>query len=229
VLGWVAQRNPDLIAEISRAGHEIGSHSYWHRLIYQMSPEEFRQDLQLSRRSLEEITGQPVRLFRAPSFSITRRSLWALEILVEEGITVDSSVFPIYHDRYGIPGATPHIHCQQTPAGPLWEFPPTVVRWAGFHLPISGGGYFRLYPRQLSCRWLRKVNQRMGQPFVFYIHPWELDPQQPRLSVGSRVSRWRHYLNLASTARKLDHLLSKFRFGTVSEVMSAWMATSAPR
>ena len=160
-------------------------------------------------------------LIPRPSFSITRRSLWALEILVEEGFTVDSSVFPVYHDRYGLPGANPHIHCRQTAAGPLWECPPSVFRWAGLHLPVSGGGYFRLYPQRLTCHWLRKINQKLGQPFVFYIHPWELDPEQPRLSVGSRVSRWRHYVNLASTSAKLEHLLSEFRFGSISQVLSS--------
>ncbi|MCD4726621.1 MAG: polysaccharide deacetylase family protein, partial [Pirellulales bacterium] len=140
VLGWVAQRHPRLVREIHACGHEIGSHGYWHRLVYQQTPEEFRTDLRRSRDALQETLGRPVTAYRAASFSITRQSLWALEILVEEGFLVDSSVFPIRHDRYGIPGAEPGPHRLETPAGSLWEFPPSVARLAGMNLPVGGGG-----------------------------------------------------------------------------------------
>ena len=185
VLGWVAERFPELVRDIHRAGHEIGSHSYWHRLIYQLTPDEFRADLVHSRDVLEQITGEPVTAYRAPSFSITKDSLWALEILVEEGFDSDSSIYPIYHDRYGIPDAQPALHRLATKAGELWEFPASVLRVGRMNLPISGGGYFRLYPLPFTIRALRKVNRQLQRPFVFYAHPWEIDPTQPRLRVGS--------------------------------------------
>jgi len=219
VLGWVAERFPELVREIQSAGHELGSHSYWHRLVYHLSPDEFREDLVLSLRILEGITGQAVANYRAPSFSITRRSLWALDILAEHGITCDSSVFPIHHDRYGVPGAQRHIHRLDTPAGPLWEFPPSVSRVSGVNLPVSGGGYFRLYPLSLTIRCLERINHA-GRPFMFYVHPWEVDPGQPRLPAGTRLSRLRHRVNLASTEAKLDRLLARFRFGRVSDVIA---------
>ncbi|MBI3466174.1 MAG: DUF3473 domain-containing protein [Planctomycetes bacterium] len=220
VLGWIADRYPELVREIAQAGHELASHSYWHRLIYQMSPEEFREDLLRSRESLETAAGQRIDAFRAPSFSITRQSLWALEILAEEGFRIDSSIFPTRHHRYGIPTAVPKLHELETRSGRLWEFPPAVRRYPGVNLPVAGGGYFRLYPLNFTCRALSRIN-RAGDPFVFYVHPWELDPEQPRLRAGSRVSRVRHHVNLATTEKKLDLLLSRFRFGSLSDVIQA--------
>jgi polysaccharide deacetylase family protein (PEP-CTERM system associated) len=220
VLGWIAKRHPELVREIRAAGHEIGSHSYWHRLVYDLSPGDFRNDLSLSLRAIEDTAGQTVTHYRAPSFSITKRSLWALDILAEHGITCDSSIFPVHHDRYGIPKANRRIHRIETSAGSLWEFPPAVSRVGGVNVPVSGGGYFRLYPLSLTIRCLRQIN-RAGQPFIFYVHPWELDPDQPRLSAGSRLSRLRHRVNLATTEAKLDRLLTRFRFGTVSQVIAA--------
>ncbi len=219
VLGWVASRYPDLIQDIHAAGHEIASHSYWHRLVYQQTPDEFREDLRASKQILEDLIGQPVTMYRAPSFSITRRSLWALEILVEEGFTVDSSIFPIRHDRYGIHDAKTSLHQIDTPSGPLWEFPPSVVRMGRLNLPVSGGGYFRLYPFALSASCLRRINQSHRAPFMFYVHPWEIDPRQPRLRVGSFSSRARHYVGLTRTHSRLDALLSAFPFGTMREVI----------
>jgi polysaccharide deacetylase family protein (PEP-CTERM system associated) len=219
VLGWVARKYPALVREIQTAGHEIGSHSYWHRLIYTQTRNEFRTDLRLSKHVLEDITGQPVTAFRAPSFSITRRSLWALEVLVEEGFKTDSSVFPTHHDRYGIPGASPEIHLLHTPAGALLEFPPSVARWNRLALPAGGGGYFRLYPYRLTSGLLGHINRREQRPFMFYVHPWEVDPEQPRLGVGSGWSRFRHYVNLASTERKLTRLLRDFPCGAMADVL----------
>lgn len=224
VLGWVAQRFPELVRAIASAGHEIGCHGYWHRLIYRMSPDEFRADLKEARTVLENIVGSPVTAFRAPSFSITRESLWALTILAEEGFRLDSSIHPIWHDRYGIPDAerTPHA----ITAG-LWEFPPTVLRLAGVNVPVSGGGYFRLYPVRWTAVCLQWINSRRHCPFMFYVHPWELDPDQPRLP-GSFGARFRHYLNLASTRRKLEWLLARFRFGTMSEALTAFKLGGTP-
>ncbi|MCA9170844.1 MAG: DUF3473 domain-containing protein [Planctomycetales bacterium] len=220
VVGWIAERVPSLVEEIRRAGHEIGSHSYWHRLVYELTPEVFQADLVRSCRVLSDILGEPIKIYRAPSFSITQRSLWATDLLIDAGIEIDSSVFPIYHDRYGIPDANPAIHAVQRDNGVLWEFPPSVVRKFGFNLPVSGGGYFRLYPQRFNEACLRQINNDLKRPFVFYIHPWELDPDQPRLPAGSRLSRWRHYVNLSRTQAKLEHLLDSFRFGTISAVLA---------
>jgi polysaccharide deacetylase family protein (PEP-CTERM system associated) len=225
ILGWVARRYPELVRDIRRDGHEVGSHSYWHRLIYQLSPAEFRKDLQLSRDVLQDILGEAVTAYRAPSFSITKRSLWALEVLAEEGFQSDSSIFPIHHDRYGIPDVTPRIHKIRTAAGVLCEFPPSVVRIAGQNFPVSGGGYFRLYPLCWTRRWLQQINER-AQPFLFYVHPWELDPEQPRLAAGSWLSRFRHYVNLSSTEVKLDFLLRHFSFAPLQDVIQSAVAAA---
>jgi polysaccharide deacetylase family protein (PEP-CTERM system associated) len=221
VLGWVADHQPALVREIHTAGHEIGSHGYWHRLIYNQTPDEFRTDLVRSRNVLEDLIGSPVTSYRAPSFSITHRSLWALDILIEEGFQIDSSIFPVYHDRYGIPGARRDLHQINRTGGSLWEFPVSVRALAGLKLPVSGGGYFRLYPLTLSLRWLQAINERQQQPFVFYVHPWEVDPDQPRLPAVSRLSRFRHYVNLGSTHSKLDALVSRFQFAPLRDVVAA--------
>ena len=216
ILGWVADRFPRLVRDIQAAGHEIGCHGFWHRPIYHMTPEAFREDLLLGSKAIEEITGRPTVAFRAPSFSITKRSLWALDVLMEEGYRYDSSIFPVHHDNYGIPNAERFPHRIEKNGRTLWEFPPTVHRVSKINIPVAGGGYFRLYPAWLSIRWLGGVNRRHQQPFVFYIHPWELDPDQPRLP-GSVRSRFRHYQNLRSTKRKLCKLLESFQFGTLTE------------
>ena len=220
VLGWVAERYPHLVREIHSSGHEIGSHGFWHRLIYEQTPEEFRADLRRSRDVLQDVIGGPVTAHRAASFSITNRSLWALEILVEEGFLVDSSVFPVRHDRYGIPGAEPRLHRIATAAGPLWEFPPSVVRLVGMNLPVSGGGYFRLYPLAWTLYCLRRINRAERQPHIFYVHPWELDPEQPRIDAASRTARFRHYVNLGRNEQKLDQLLRHLRFGRLCDVIA---------
>jgi polysaccharide deacetylase family protein (PEP-CTERM system associated) len=222
VLGWVASRFPQLIKDICRGGHEVASHGFWHHLIYTQTPADFRNDLRLSRDTLEQIIGKGITAYRAPSFSITRNSLWALEILVEEGFTVDSSVFPIHHDRYGIPNAQTSIHELSTPAGSLCEAPPSVASIGGVRLPV-GGGYFRLYPWRLSAACLRQINHRCRRPFIFYVHPWELDPEQPRLRVRKLRSRFRHYVNLGRTEARLHKLLQTFRLSTLQDVV----ATSA--
>ena len=218
VLGWVAERFPSLVREIAAAGHELASHSYWHRLVYELTPEEFRADLRRSKQAIEDACSAAVTMYRAPSFSITTKSLWALEVMAEEGIDVDSSIFPTRHDRYGIPGSDPGIHHHQTPSGRLTEFPPTIVSLGRMRLPVAGGGYFRLYPLLFTRHAMQRV-QRSGRPVMFYTHPWEIDPHQPRLRAGSYLSRLRHYVNLHSTWDKLDRLLGSFPFGTVSQVL----------
>jgi polysaccharide deacetylase family protein (PEP-CTERM system associated) len=219
VLGWVADRFPQLVRDIHDAGHEIASHGYEHRLVYNQTPDQFRDDLRRSLIAIEDACGVLPTAYRAPSFSITKKSIWALEILAEEGFRVDSSIYPIYHDRCGIPGAEPKIHRIETAAGPLWEFPPSVARFARLNLPVSGGGYFRLYPLPLTLHCLKRINRAAKQPFMFYVHPWEIDPQQPRLKAGTRVSRFRHRVNLAKTEGKLDVLLRKFRFGRLCDIV----------
>lgn len=225
VLGWVAERFPQLVREIHAAGHEIGSHSYWHRLIYEQTPDEFRDDLRRSRDVLTDIIGEKITCYRAPTFSITRKSWWALEILVEEGFTVDSSIFPIRHDRYGVPDAEPGLHEINTPSGTIIEFPPSTLRKFGRNLPVAGGGYFRLMPLSWSLRCVRSINEKSRRPFMFYTHPWEIDADQPRLSVGTRLSRFRHRVNLARTQPRLNKLLANFKFGRMD---AAIQQTPAP-
>lgn len=219
VLGWVAERFPDLVRSIHRAGHELGTHSYWHRLVYELTPEAFHEDLVRSCDVLEQITGVKVTAYRAPSFSITQKSLWALPILSEHGIDHDSSIFPVRHDRYGMPSAPRFVHRLSGAAWPMLEFPPSVMRLGGQNIPVGGGGYFRLYPLSWTTWCLRTINTRHAQPFMFYVHPWEVDPDQPRIAGTGRLKRWRHCVNLQSTEQKLDVLLGRFRFGTLSQAI----------
>ena len=218
ILGWVAERYPQLVREIDDAGHEIGCHSYWHKLIYEMTPDEFREDLMMATKIIEEIISKPVKSFRAPCFSIIEKSLWALDVLIEEGFTQDSSIFPVHHDNYGIPNAERFPHVLERSNGALFEFPPSVSRFVKFNLPISGGGYFRLYPFRMSASLLNKINIKQNQPFMFYIHPWELDTDQPRMKAPLK-SRFRHYQNLKTTERKLKKLLTQFNFNTMTEAL----------
>ena len=220
VLGWVADKFPSLVREIDNAGHEIGTHSFWHRLIYNLTPAEFRDDLRRSKQVLEDIISRPVTTHRAPTFSITRRSLWALNILCEEGIVVDSSIFPTRHDRYGIPNSSREIHPLETPAGTRWEFPMSVAKFLGATIPASGGGYFRLYPYSLTKRLIKQIN-RSGRPLMFYLHPWEIDPAQPVVRGSSLMSRFRHRINLGRTESRLRRLLKDFRFGSMGDVFRA--------
>jgi len=217
VLGWVAERQPKLVRSIASAGHEIACHGYWHRLVYSQTPEEFRADLCRARDVLERLAGERVTSYRAPSFSITRRNLWALDVLIDQGFRIDSSVFPTYHDRYGIAGAPLAPHRIVRPKGAIWEFPGTVWRGLGYPLPVGGGGYFRLYPYMLTRLGLRAVNAT-GRPFVAYLHPWEFDPDQPRLRPGP-VKAFRHYVNLRLTEARFIRLLRDFKLGTLSEAL----------
>ena len=226
VLGWVAQKFPELVTEIQAAGHEIGCHSHWHQLVYELGPEKFREDLIQSRDILQEITGQPVVSYRSPSFSITRDSLWALQILVEEGFSIDSSIYPVRHDRYGIPDAPLAPHRIQTPSGAIGEFPGMVCELGRTRVPVGGGGYLRLLPWFVTERLLHQVRQQ-GRPLNVYIHPWEFDPEQPRIA-ASLKSRFRHYQNLRTTAEKIRNMLRAFRLTKMSTVLTERQLISAP-
>ncbi len=279
-IGWVAERYPQLIREIHRHGHEIACHSYDHRIIYNMTLGEFREDIRKSRNILEDIIGEEVIGYRAPSYSITNKSRWAFEVLVEEGFQYDSSIFPIHHDLYGMPDAPrfPFIislngksncefsmlncefntssinncstaatninrssdvleprHCSTAAlSNPLThspnntgsdnstfiiEFPISTVKLFGQNVPLSGGGYFRFLPYSIVRRGLNRINKKEGQPFIFYMHPWEIDPEQPRINGLSSRSNFRHYVNLIKTEEKFGKLLKQFNFSSVKQML----------
>jgi polysaccharide deacetylase family protein (PEP-CTERM system associated) len=258
VLGWVAERKPALVMEIARRGHEVASHGYGHQRIYKQTREEFRDDIRRSKSILEELTGEPVLGYRAPSYSISMDTLWAFDELLEAGYSYDSSVFPIRHDLYGIPDWPRHpftvekdwdgewqpvlplseqrtgdnvqgtayseqglpspVPCSTVPCQLFTEIPITTLSIGGKSLPIAGGGYFRLFPYPFTRWGLKRINREEGRPFVFYIHPWEIDPKQPRMNGTGLKSRFRHYLNLHRTEERLRSLLTDFRFSKVQDV-----------
>ena len=216
ILGWVAERYPSLVHQIAWAGHEVASHGYAHELITSQTPVVFREDIRKAKAILESILSKPVLGYRAPSFSITKDTMWATQVLVEEGYIYDSSIFPVVHDRYGVPSANPELHQLSTASGLLWEVPPSTVKCLGVRLPVAGGGYFRLYPYPVLRALLRKLEGE-GAPLVMYMHPWEFDPDQPRME-GSMVSRMRHYLNLDKTEGRMRALLEDFSFAPIRQV-----------
>lgn len=222
VLGWVAERFPGLVREIAAGGHELACHSYWHRLIYKLDPAEFREDTRRAKDVIEQAAGQPVYGYRAPTYSVVDRSVWALEILVELEFTYDSSIYPIRHDRYGMPGAPRSPFRFQTPSGPITEFPITTFRLAGHNMPVGGGGYLRLLPRFYTRMGLKRV-QKEGVPVVIYIHPWEVDPEQPTLPLSLK-SRLRHYTNLSRT---FDRFQSVLQAGKYTSFRESGLADSA--
>jgi polysaccharide deacetylase family protein (PEP-CTERM system associated) len=218
VLGWVADHHPSVIREIARAGHEIGCHSYSHELVYDLTPNEFKEDLRRAVCAIEDACGVTPRSYRAPSYSITSRSMWALELLVEAGFTHDSSIYPIRHDRYGIPGFPRHAHPVSTPSGPILEIPvATALLSKKTVAPVGGGAYLRLLPYRYTAAGIRSVNDKEQQAACIYIHPWELDPQLPRLISGT-VSRLRTYTGLRSMRSKLERLVSEFEFDSLTNV-----------
>ena len=228
VLGWIAERHPGLVKRIAAAGHEVASHGFSHQLIYAQSPAEFRDETARSKHLLEDLIGAAVIGYRAASFSITSRSLWALDSLIDLGFRYDSSIFPIRHDRYGIPGAAPEPGQIAAPSGRLLaEFPMSAATFFGLKVPVSGGGYFRLLPYGLTLRGLTQINRTHARPFTFYLHPWEVDPGQPRVRVRW-LSRFRHYTNLDRCEPRLRRLLGEFRFGTMREVLHARGLLSEP-
>jgi polysaccharide deacetylase family protein (PEP-CTERM system associated) len=220
VLGWVAKRSPDLVREIARRGHEVASHGMSHKLVFNQTPEEFSSETYESKALLEDLIGAPVLGYRASTYSITNRSLWALDILHEAGFAYDSSIFPIRHDVYGIPDA-PQIPSRiPTPKGAsMVEFPMSTAPMFGTRIPVSGGGYFRILPYWLTRRGLMKLNTELARPFIFYLHPWEVDPEQPRIRTSWK-SRLRHYTNLDRCEARLRRLVGEFRFGRVRDVLT---------
>jgi polysaccharide deacetylase family protein (PEP-CTERM system associated) len=220
VLGWVAERFPSLVSSIARQGHEIASHGYAHRLIYEQTPQVFRDDVRRAKSLLEAAAGVPVDGFRAPSYSVTTRTLWALDVLIEEGYRYDASIFPIRHDRYGLPASPRHPYVLTRAAGSLVEAPASTVRCGGVNLPVAGGGYFRILPYAWTRWGIRRINTHEGRPAIFYLHPWEIDPAQPRIRAGL-VSRFRHYRNLDKTEPRLRRLLRDFRFSTVGRLLAS--------
>ena len=218
VLGWVGRRFPNLVAAIARAGHEVASHGYAHRLVYDQTPAAFREDVRRAKRVLEEASGRAVVGYRAPSYSITPRSLWALDVLAEEGYTYDSSIFPIRHDRYGIPVSARRPYRIDRGARSIIEIPGSTTAVGRLNLPIAGGGYFRLLPYWWTRWGISRVNRTEQRPAVFYLHPWEIDPDQPRLQAG-RLGRIRHYRNLDQTEQRLRQLLTDFRFDAVDTLV----------
>jgi polysaccharide deacetylase family protein (PEP-CTERM system associated) len=219
VLGWLAERTPSLVRRIADAGHEVACHGFSHQLVYKQSPSEFREETVRAKQFLEDTIGHEVIGYRAASFSVTRASLWALDVLIDLGFRYDSSIFPIHHDLYGLPGATPEPHRISAPSGrTIAEFPMSAANFFGLQVPVSGGGYFRILPYWLTRAGLRQINERRGRPFAFYLHPWELDPGQPRIKVGG-FSRFRHYTNLTRCEARLRRVLGEFAFTSMYEVL----------
>lgn len=219
VLGWVAERHPALVRAIAGAGHEVASHGYAHRLVYDLTPAMFRDDVRRSKQVIEDAGGRAVDGYRAPSYSVTPRSLWALDILIEEGYLYDSSLFPVRRPGYGYAGGARDPHWLDRPAGRLAEVPPATLRRLGANLPAGGGAYLRLLPYRLVRSAFAECEGR-GVPATFYIHPWELDPDQPRLDVPW-LTRIRHYGGLHRTADRIRMLIGEFRFQPIARTVAA--------
>jgi polysaccharide deacetylase family protein (PEP-CTERM system associated) len=222
IVGWVAEKFPHLVREIAALGHELACHSYWHRLIYQLRPEDFREDTHRAKSIIEQVAGQPIFGYRAPTYSIVDASLWALDILMELGFTYDSSIYPIRHDRYGMPGAPRAPFRIRTASGSLIEYPLTTFRLAGHRFPVGGGGYLRLLPTWYTSMGIKRAHND-GLPIITYIHPWEIDPEQPRLPIKF-LSRLRHYVNLSRTYERLADMLNTKTFTSFRESHLAEMA-----
>jgi polysaccharide deacetylase family protein (PEP-CTERM system associated) len=218
VLGWVAEKYPQVVRDIAAAGHEIGCHGYAHRRLNNMTPDEFRTDTRRAVAVLKDQIQRPIECYRAPSFSVVPSTMWALQILAEEGFSVDSSIFPVRHDLYGFPDAQRFPHWQSTTCGlRIFEFPPSTFRLRNRNWAVAGGGYLRLFPYEVTRRAVQHINQVERQPVMVYFHPWEIDPSQPRIRAGLR-STLRHYVNLSTTGQKLERLLQDFEFTTLANV-----------
>lgn len=218
-LGWVAKYHPAVVREIAAAGHEVASHGWGHERVTTLTPQEFRASVRDSKRDLEDLVGAPVLGYRAPSFSIVRGREWALDILAEEGYRYDSSLFPVRRPGYGFAGGARHPHRVSTAGGTLDELPPATVKWGPAVLPAGGGAYFRLFPYQLVRAGFTAA-ERDGVPATFYIHPWELDPEQPRLDVPLKT-RIRHYGGLHRTIPRIRRLLAEFQFQPIADTLSS--------
>lgn len=214
-LGWVAERYPHLVRRIADAGHEVASHGYGHERASAQTPEAFLADISLAKAVLEDIVGEPVNGYRAPSFSIGKSNLWAHECIARAGYSYSSSVYPVKHDHYGIPDAPRFPYRLESG---LMEIPVTTMRWLGRNWPAGGGGYFRLLPYAVSRWQIAKVNADDRRPAIFYFHPWEVDPEQPRVPEATAKTRFRHYVNLDRTAERLRRLLADFSWGRADHV-----------
>jgi len=219
-LGWVAEHHPQVVRRIVDEGHEIASHGMSHYRVWSQSPDEFRQDARSAKKLLEDVGGAAVVGYRAASWSIDTRTPWAHEILGEIGYRYSSSVYPVAHDLYGMPDAPRHPHVVS--GGGITEFPPSTVRLLGRNIPVAGGGYFRLFPLALSKHFINKHERAARYPYVFYFHPWELDPDQPRMDSAPLKSRFRHYLNLRRFEKRLTDLLENYAWDRMDELYPEW-------
>jgi polysaccharide deacetylase family protein (PEP-CTERM system associated) len=221
VLTWNAERHPEIVRRIATAGHEVATHGYAHRIVYEQTPAEFRADVERAKKTLEDITGEPVIGYRAPSFSFTQRSLWAPDVLLDLGFRYDSSVFPVRDSLYGMPDAErfPYV-IRERDGRRLVEFPITTTELFGRNLPLGGGAYLRVLPYRYMRWGMRRVNRRERQPAVVYIHPWEVDPEQPRMKTAGKRGFSSHYVNLARTESKLRRLLREFRFAPMRDLLA---------
>jgi polysaccharide deacetylase family protein (PEP-CTERM system associated) len=220
-VGWVADKFPQLVREVHAHGHELACHSYWHRTIYSLSPEEFRKDTRRAKQAIENAAGVAVTGYRAPSWSITKDCMWAPEILAEEGFTYDSSIYPIHHDLYGVPGAQRFPYTFEFENGrKLREYPPATLRFMGTNLPVAGGGYLRIFPAAYNDMAFRIFEKNYAQRVVVYLHPWEIDPDQPRIA-GKLKSRFRHYTQLRNMSSKVGRLLKRHKFARFCDVLAA--------
>jgi len=227
IVGQIATTQPELVREIATAGHEVACHSFEHQNVHRMSPDEFRLDLRKAKSELEHASGQAVVGYRAPTFSITRETAWAIDVLAEEGMRYDSSVFPVHHDRYGVPDAPRVPFLAKGTERSLLELPPVTYSVFGKNLPAAGGGYFRLYPPAIIRAGIRQVlRDPLGLP-VLYFHPWEFDPDQPRLPLG-RASRFRTYVGMNKTGARLRDLLARYNSRPLMEMVEPWLAKDLP-
>jgi len=217
VLGWVAERHPDIVKDLVQQGHEIASHGYGHELVHTQTPTQFREDVRRSKQILEDLIGRPVMGYRAPSFSITSQTEWAISVLIEEGYRYDSSIYNRFRGTEGSRVTRAGTYQLKTEAGTIWEVSPSTMNACGLQLPVAGGGYFRLFPYAASKMFLKNL-EKQGSQLVMYLHPWELDPEQPRMD-GPVLSKVRHYLNLGKTEQRLRWLLKDFSFAPINEVI----------
>jgi polysaccharide deacetylase family protein (PEP-CTERM system associated) len=226
-LGWVAERYPSLVRRIVAGGHELASHGYAHYRVDGQTAEQFRADIARTKKILEDTAGMPVRGYRAATFSVGPTTPWAFEVLEEEGYAYSSSVYPVAHDNYSNPDAPRFAH---RPSGTqrLWEYPISTIRIAGRNIPCGGGGYFRFAPYAAFSRAIAHINKREHQPAVFYLHPWEVDPDQPRPAGVKLKSRLRHYLNLSRTVPRLTRLLRDFRWDRMDRVFANTREATPP-
>lgn len=216
-LGWVAERYPAMVRRIADSGHELASHGCGHHRVHELGMARFREDLMQSKKLLEDVGSKPVWGYRAPSFSINSQNLWAFDLLEETGYRYSSSIYPVHHDHYGMPDA-PRFAFYPNPARKILELPVTTVNLFGRNFPAGGGGYFRLWPYSVSRWFIHKVNNDDHRPAIFYFHPWEIDPEQPRQQGISIKTRFRHYLNLACMEKRLKWLINDFDWGRMDQI-----------